>query len=147
MSAPNGPRSASPARMLEQTNPGLLSPRDAALVDAIAVRVVELLDGRQDAGASPGLVDAATLAEALGVSRSTVYEHAAELGAVEVGGGSRPRLRFDAEKARAAWNRRSGSEGSQAPRSPAVSGVRSRRRPDRLGSTVRLLPVKGEEAA
>lgn len=142
---PNGSRSASPARMLEHTN-GLLSRHDLALVDAVAVRVLELLDARQ-AGASPGLVDPATLAEALGVSRSTVYEHAAELGAVEVGTGSRPRLRFDAEKARAAWNRRSGSEGSQGSRSPAVSGVRSRRRPDRLGSTVRLLPIKGEEAA
>src|ERR1035441_9781222 len=42
-----------------------------------------------------GLVEPEELARTLGVSRSTIYEHADELGAVEVGGGSRPRLRFD----------------------------------------------------
>ena len=47
----------------------------------------------------PSLVDASALARRLGVSRATVYEHSAELGAIEVGGGKRPRLRFDPEKA------------------------------------------------
>ena len=123
--------------------PGLLTSRDLALVDAVAARVVDLLDQRADAR-STGLVDAQELARTLGVSRATVYEHADELGAVEVGGGSRPRLRFDPEIALEAWNRRSSGERSQVPQSPVVPGVSRRRRPDRLGSGARLLPVKGQ---
>jgi hypothetical protein len=46
------------------------------------------------------LVDAATLAEQLGVSRATIYEHAQELGAVRVGAGVRGRLRFDPRQVR-----------------------------------------------
>jgi hypothetical protein len=49
-----------------------------------------------------GLVDVHELAALLGVSRSWVYQHATELGAVRLGSGSRPRLRFDPEAARAA---------------------------------------------
>ena len=51
------------------------------LADLVARRVVELLDER-DRGTASELVDAATLARRLGVSRSTVYEHAARLGAL-----------------------------------------------------------------
>src|SRR6516164_8486087 len=46
------------------------------------------------------LVDAATLARQLGVSRATIYEHSRELGAVRVGDGARGRLRFDAQQVR-----------------------------------------------
>lgn len=42
-----------------------------------------------------GLIDAAEVARRCGLSRDAVYAHAAELGAVRVGSGSRPRLRFD----------------------------------------------------
>jgi len=41
------------------------------------------------------LVDAATLAEHLGLSRDTVYRRADELGVIRIGG----RLRFDLERA------------------------------------------------
>jgi hypothetical protein len=44
---------------------------------------------------TPQLVDAAAVAAMLGVTRGWVYEHAAELGAVRLGSGARPRLRFD----------------------------------------------------
>jgi hypothetical protein len=121
----------------------MFSPRDLALVDAVAQRVLELLDQRAETP-STGLVDASTLARTLGVSRSTIYAHALELAAVKVGGGSRPRLRFDPETAREAWTRRSASESSHAPQPPAVSGVRRRRRREPMGSTGRLLPVKGQ---
>jgi len=114
-----------------------------ALVEAVALRVLELIDERTEAPAR-SLVDASTLAGALGVARSTIYEHADELGAVHVGGGSRPRLRFDVEQAREAWTRRSSSERSQAPQSPVVPGLRRRRQPDRLGSGGHLLPIRGE---
>jgi hypothetical protein len=71
------------------------------LADLIAARL------RQDEvpAAAPtrgGLVDVHELAALLGVSRSWVYQHAAELGAVRLGSGPRPRLRFDREAARAA---------------------------------------------
>jgi hypothetical protein len=121
---------------------------DAESVDAIARRVVELLDApnRLPIGSS-GLVDATTFARLLGVSRSTVYEHAERLGAIEVGDGDRPRLRFDAEKARAAWSARTGSKRSQPAQMPASAQVRRRRRRAQSGSGARLLPVKGQEAA
>jgi hypothetical protein len=48
------------------------------------------------------LVDAATVAKALGLSRAAVYARANELGAVRLGDGSRARLRFDVERAREA---------------------------------------------
>jgi hypothetical protein len=42
-----------------------------------------------------GLLDAAQVAQQLGVSREWVYSHAEELGGQRIGSGSRPRLRFD----------------------------------------------------
>lgn len=52
-------------------------------------------------GANPpqSLVDASVLADFLGVSRAFVYEHAAELGAIPLGAGKRPRLRFSLDGA------------------------------------------------
>lgn len=41
------------------------------------------------------LVDAASVAEYIGMERSFVYEHKAELGAMPMGTGRWPRLRFD----------------------------------------------------
>ncbi|MFN8131642.1 MAG: helix-turn-helix domain-containing protein [Solirubrobacteraceae bacterium] len=118
---------------------------DAESVDAVARRVVELLAGGQGSGR---LVDAQAVAELLGVSRAWVYDHAGELGAVRLGEGARPRLRFDRDRALAAWAARSGSEGSQAS-----DAQRSRGRARRGGSAVRrgarsgveLLPIRGEE--
>lgn len=68
-------------------------------VDAVAWRVVELLRNRASgsgaAGVGPELIDAATVAQLLGVSRATVYARADELGAIRIGIGPRARLRFD----------------------------------------------------
>jgi stage V sporulation protein SpoVS len=72
-----------------------------AQVDAIAARVIARL--RDARSAEDQLVDAAALARALGVSRSTVYEHAADLGAIRLGNGRRPRLRFDLQIAHERW--------------------------------------------
>lgn len=45
---------------------------------------------------TPGqLITASQVAAGLGVTRDWVYEHAAELGAIRLGSGRRPRLRFD----------------------------------------------------
>ncbi len=71
---------------------------DPADIDAIAERVVDTL--RREVLPSPvRLVDAATLADLLGVERSWVYAHAEQLHAVRLGGAS-GRLRFDVDVVR-----------------------------------------------
>lgn len=77
---------------------------DAAWVEAVALRVVQLMRSG-DVVDDRRLVDAATLASELGVDRSWVYAHRDELGAVRLGSGSKPRLRFNVQVARAALAR------------------------------------------
>ncbi len=93
------------------------------LAETVARRVVELLAEHQPHPAT-GLVDAAGLAHELGVSRAYVYAHASELGGIRLGSGSKPRLRFDIAKAKAAHD---------APGAPALepphAAPRRRRRP------------------
>jgi hypothetical protein len=73
-------------------------------VREIAHVAAELAAAKLAAGNTRGgLVDAATLAHELGVSRDTVYAHADELGGRRVGDGDRPRLRFNLADALAAW--------------------------------------------
>jgi hypothetical protein len=66
---------------------------DPADIDAIAQRVVALMS---EQAPQPGarLVNAAELAERLGVDRAWVYAHAKELHAIRLGG-PRGRMRFD----------------------------------------------------
>ncbi len=109
-----------------------------AAVEAVARRVVELLADEHASPPTARLLDAAHLAELLGVSRATVYDHAAELGAIRIGDGDRPRLRFDPAVAIAAWQTRE-PEPEPQPRAPA------RRRAPR--DTTALLPIRGREAA
>lgn len=122
----------------------LLSPRDLALVDAVAARVLELLAERNPPPGRSPLVSAAELAEILGVTRDTVYQHADELGAVRIGGdGRRRRLRFDVEKAVAAWTACEATNSSQ-PADPPTPAGRSRRRRQRApGSEGERLPSGG----
>jgi excisionase family DNA binding protein len=70
----------------------LLAPR-------LADRVVAALHGETDRAQqkSRHLLSATEVAEQLNVSRGWVYEHAEELGAVRIGGGRKPRLRFPAD--------------------------------------------------
>jgi hypothetical protein len=68
---------------------------DSEDIEAIASRVVELLLDQRPTAAR--LVDAATVASALGVDRDWVYTHAHELGATRLGG-ARGRRRFDLAK-------------------------------------------------
>jgi hypothetical protein len=107
-------------------------------IEAIARRVVELLDRRGLSG-GPELVDAAELARRLGIERSWVYTHAIELGAVRLGSGRKPRLRFDPQVAVCVLRR---VEEGPAADPPARSGERAGRlrRPE---GQVQLLPIKG----
>jgi hypothetical protein len=63
------------------------------LADLLAERLAVRLSGLTPARAQP-LVDAAEIARLHGKTRSWVYEHAGELGAVRLGSGPRPRLAF-----------------------------------------------------
>jgi hypothetical protein len=85
-------------------------------LDALAARIAARLARHNGAA----LIDAATLAAELGVDRSWIYAHAAELGAMRLGNGSRGvPLRFDRERARQAFV----TVGDPTPEAP-----RSRRR-------------------
>jgi hypothetical protein len=104
---------------------------DAAFVEAVARRVVELMRGEgvsssSSSSSSRGLVDAATLAAELGVTRSWVYEHRAELGAIQLGAGTKPRLRFDVQRAREAL-----ISGSQRPQADIANSAEAKRPPVR----------------
>jgi len=63
------------------------------LADRLADRVAERLGRVMPAQVEP-LVDATEVARMHGKTRSWVYEHAGELGAVRLGSGPRPRLAF-----------------------------------------------------
>jgi|GEM_PF-6166708 hypothetical protein len=118
---------------------------DAAWVEAVALRVVQLMRSG-DAANDRRLVSAATLAGELGVDRSWVYAHRDELGVVRLGSGSKPRLRFDVQAARAALARvrddpsAFGSAGSMDP-FPRKQ-LRSKRKP----AVGRVLAVKARRS-
>jgi hypothetical protein len=117
-----------------------LTPRERLLANAIAERLAELLQPKPTSGR---LIDAATLAKTLGVSRDCVYAHSQELGGQRIGNGPRGRLRFDLNTALAAWTYRSSSKKSHTPKSPVPMGDWAGRRRQRLGSGPELLPIRG----
>jgi len=119
---------------------------DEAFVEALARRVVELIRNESNPPIGRRMVDAATLAGELGVERSWVYAHRHELGGVQLGTGSKPRLRFDVNTARELLARSTRDE-SQAPQTPVPARGSSRRRRQRLGSSPELLPIRGAGVA
>jgi hypothetical protein len=76
-----------------------VSTPDPEFVEAVARRVVELLEDGDDKGAlaREGALSltVAQVAARYGVSRSWVYAHQRELGAMRLGSGPRARLRFN----------------------------------------------------
>jgi hypothetical protein len=112
---------------------------DPETVERIARRVMELLDQRGLQGRE--LVDATELARRFGIERSWVYSHAIELGAVKLGSGPKPRLRFDPEIA-ARVLRKVGEVAAADP--PARSGERAGQPQSHGRSAVRLLPIHGQ---
>ena len=112
-----------------------MSPEDLnALAEAVAERVVERLGAEPAPPSQPaGLVDAATLARALAVSKSWVYSNSRKLGAVRLGNGPKPRLRFHVGEAVKAHE----SE-RPAPATPRAAKGRPRRPP----SSLELLPIR-----
>lgn len=112
-------------------------------IERIAQRVVQLLHHQpnplDDGPDVPrDLMDAGQLAKHLGLTRAWVYGHAAQLGAIQLGDGPRPRLRFDPQTATQALNaRQRRSEPESAKDGPRPGRPRQRSAP----STVPLLPV------
>jgi hypothetical protein len=103
------------------------SAAETRMVDAIARRVVELLEGNSSRGTDANVrahaggtcLTVSQVAARYRVSRSWVYAHQRELGAMRLGKGPRARLRFDARivtEAIAAFERR------QVPSEPPRSG-------------------------
>jgi hypothetical protein len=120
------------------------------LVERVSERLCEqvrtaLAGTVKDSHSTGALLSASALAEALGLSRSWVYEHADELGAMRIGSGSKARLRFDAEQARMALSGptdRFGSKRSDpADTSPRAKSRASHGRGRRSSTTGRPLPA------
>ncbi len=66
-----------------------------ALADRVTTRLIHELAGNTP---TSQLISAAEVARRHGFTRSWVYEHADRLGAIRLGHGSKPRLRFDPER-------------------------------------------------
>jgi hypothetical protein len=112
--------------------------RDAALdpdaVELLATRIAELLAERlaqptSTTGERAGrLLSAKEVSEWWGLSRGWVYQHAHELGAVRIGDGERPRLRFDPDAVAERLEPSAASPPAtqrtprRAPRSPRIRG-------------------------
>ena len=95
-------------------------------IEAIAVRVADILNEFRPELRPVRLLSASELATALGVSRAWVYHHAAALGGVRLGkpgGGRRASLRFDLDRVRRSL------DGSSEPGASTAPPGRSRRRP------------------
>jgi len=115
---------------------------DADAIDAIAQRVAELLTVPTEPPPEPAghqqLLSAAEVAVWWGVERAWVYQHAAELGALRLGRGSRPRLRFDPSLV-------ARHLGRTAHPAPAEHQPFDRRRSRRmLAGSAQLLPIRGQ---
>lgn len=83
-----------------------------------------------------GLLSAAQLAQHLGLTRSWIYQHARELGAIQLGTGSKPRLRFDLTTVKTALTRTDNNYSAH----PAPQAPRPRHRPGKTTDTA-LLPI------
>ena len=107
---------------------------DTATIRAIAREVARLT------GPEGGLLTASEVAVAFNVTRGWVYAHADELGAIRLGDGPRPRLRFDPAVVTQRLQQRRGRLSASRPSTHLGDGVsllpigpaRARRRLDTL---------------
>lgn len=112
---------------------------DAAAIEVLAARVAELLAGQLPPPAPvprrpERLLSAAEVSEWWGVRRGWVYQHAAELGAIRIGDGERPRLRFDPDKVTKHLDR----PPTRPPQAPPEQRPRGRRSLRICGDSPRL---------
>ena len=71
---------------------------DPESIEALACRLAELLSPRETPRPRAQLITAEEVAQWWGIGRRWVYDHADDLGARRLGGGRRPRLRFDPDE-------------------------------------------------
>jgi hypothetical protein len=121
------------------TEPLRLHPDD---LDRLADLVADRLAGLVAVPAAPALLTAAQVAQRFGVDRGWVYEHADQLGAVRLGEGARPRLRFAAATVAGALSARQESKRSQVPE-PAPRRAPRRRARSTTAAGSPLLPIRG----
>ncbi len=113
-------------------------------VEAVAVRVAELLDER---GQPPQpMLDVDGVARLLDVSRDYVYRNAARLGGRKLSGGRKAPLRFLISDVLAATPSLASKEPSGASTRTAARKGRGRP-PGRMGTTTPLLPIHEPRAA
>ena len=113
------------------------------LADLLAERLAVRLSGLAPARAE-SLVDAAEVARLHGKTRSWVYEHAGELGAVRLGSGPRPRLAFS--PARVAEQLKTVDKLATTPLPEPAPPRRRRQRASRTAMGAPLLHVRSHEA-
>jgi hypothetical protein len=71
----------------------------AAIAPIVALEVAREVIGRIGAKQEREFLDASELARVLAVERDWIYEHQDQLGAIRLGDGRRPRLRFELTRA------------------------------------------------
>lgn len=109
-------------------------------LDQLAILVADRLATRLAGDLSEELISPSELARRYGVTRSWAYEHADELGALRIGTGPRPRLRFRPAVVERVLAVRA------EPETPTMATPRSRpSRADRTAAGAPLLPVAGLE--
>jgi hypothetical protein len=123
--------------------------KDYLLAEVIAERAADLLHATPPHG---HLVDARRLAGEFGVDRSWIYAHADELGAIRLGDGSKPRLRFDLDAARETFTcyaskQSQGSNVNAGAESVVPAAGRRRRLPNRLPEPGSVLAVRSHGAS
>jgi hypothetical protein len=128
---------------------------DPESIEALACRLAELLVPREEPKTRAQLITAEEVARWWGIGRRWVYDHADELGVRRLGGGRRPRLRFDpdevaerlgepggqdgagADERRSASMRGDCASDSLSVRSRAIVGRQTRKRPGRRANAPR----------
>jgi hypothetical protein len=117
-----------------------LHPDDLA---RLADLVADALAARSAAfGTTPRLVDAATVAQRFGVTAQWVRENAEQLGAVRLGDGPRPRLRFDLARVADTLNPRCRNGRSECRPRQVPEGVSRCARGTRAGNEAGTLPIR-----
>ena len=101
-----------------------------SIAPIVALEVAREVISRIGAQQEREFLDASELARVLGVERDWIYEHRDQLGAIRLGDGPRPRLRFEVDRAVAAfrdlWSERRVVPLRDGPQAPVPRPRRSR---------------------
>lgn len=119
-------------------------------IEALAGRLAELLGGASPTPACRGegeMITAVEVARRWGISRRWVYGHAEALGAMRLGAGPRPRLRFDPAEVAGRLGAPAVGPGPGRSDVRRSTGSAARRRSDSLSPPTRAMFVESQIAA